>query len=82
MCFIDATYKTTLYDLPLFFVAVRTNVGYHIVGTFICENETSKAISEALQIFRDNCPAWQPKYFLSDFQESQIFAVETVFTGN
>lgn len=25
---IDATYKTTQYDLALFFIAVRTNVGY------------------------------------------------------
>ena len=29
---IDTTYKTTRYDLALFFIAVRTNVGYIIVA--------------------------------------------------
>ena len=28
----DATYKTTKYNLPLFFVCVLTNSGYQIVG--------------------------------------------------
>ena len=28
---IDATYKTTRYDLALFFICVRTNVGYSVV---------------------------------------------------
>lgn len=29
---IDATYKTTKYALPLFFVCVKTNCGYSVVG--------------------------------------------------
>lgn len=29
---LDATYKTTKYNLPLFFVCVLTNSGYEIVG--------------------------------------------------
>ena len=29
---LDATYKTTRYSLPLFFVVVKTNVDYQIVG--------------------------------------------------
>ena len=28
VCLMDATYKTTRYDLPLFFICVRTNSGY------------------------------------------------------
>ena len=32
ICLIDATYKTTKYNLPLFFVCVLTNTGYQIVG--------------------------------------------------
>ena len=28
----DATYKTTKYELSLFFVAVKTNAGYSVVG--------------------------------------------------
>ena len=31
-CFLDATYKTTKYALPLFFLAVKTNVDYQVVG--------------------------------------------------
>lgn len=32
---IDATYKTTKYDLPLFFICVPTNVGYCVVAEFV-----------------------------------------------
>ena len=32
ICLMDATYKTTKYDIPLFFVCVLTNSGYEIVG--------------------------------------------------
>lgn len=31
---IDATYKTTNYALPLFFVCVKTNNGYAVVGMY------------------------------------------------
>ena len=42
MSLIDATYKTTKYDLPLFFVTVRTNVGYKVVAHFIVQSETTE----------------------------------------
>lgn len=32
ICLMDATYKTTKYVLPLFFVIVNTNAGYKIAG--------------------------------------------------
>jgi len=32
---IDATYKTTHYDLALFFICIRTNVGYSVVAEFV-----------------------------------------------
>ena len=35
VCLMDATYKTTRYDLPLFFICVRTNAGYCVVAEFI-----------------------------------------------
>ncbi|XP_049330199.1 uncharacterized protein LOC111189631 isoform X1 [Astyanax mexicanus] len=50
MVLLDATYKTSKYALPLFLVVVRTNVGYKPVAEFICESETTEAISEALKI--------------------------------
>ena len=40
MTLIDATYKTTLYDVPLFFVTVCTNIGYTVVADFIfCQKQ-------------------------------------------
>ena len=44
---IDATYKTMRYDLPLFFVCVRTNVGYCVTAEFVTQSETAEAIQEA-----------------------------------
>ena len=38
---VDATYKTTQYDLALFFICVRTNVGYSVVAEFILQSETA-----------------------------------------
>ena len=49
---IDATYKTMRYDLPLFFVCVRTNVGYCVVAEFVTQSETAEAIREALQMLK------------------------------
>ena len=35
----DATYKTTKYSLPLFFLCVKTNVNYTVVAEFVhCKN--------------------------------------------
>lgn len=35
ICLLDATYKTTKYALPLFFLCVKTNSGYAVVGNKI-----------------------------------------------
>ena len=63
MTLIDATYKTTLYDAPLFFVTVHTNVGYTVAAEFIVQSETSKDIEEPLGILKD----WNPEpFFMCD----------------
>ena len=38
---LDATYKTTKYSIPLFFVAVKTNMKYMVVGSFVIQEETT-----------------------------------------
>ena len=81
MVLLDATYKTSLYDLPLFFLAVKTNVDYQVVGSFITEDEASQSIAEALSILRDQCFESIPPYFMTDFDESEITAIERVFEG-
>ena len=35
----DATYKTTKYAIPLFFVCVHTNIGYKVVAEFMSQTE-------------------------------------------
>ena len=57
MTLIDATYKTTKYDLPLFFVTVRTNVGYKVV---IVQSETTEQVLEALNFLKTWTPQWNP----------------------
>lgn len=67
------------YDLPLFFLCVKTNCNYIVVSAFICQKEDSKSISEALRIIRANTPEWQPKHFMVDFDLAEISALEDVF---
>ena len=47
---LDAIYKTTKYDLSLFFLCVRTNVGYSVVAELVIQTETTQQISEALAV--------------------------------
>ena len=53
MVLLDATYKTSKYALPLFIMAVRTNVGYIPVAEFVVEEEDSRSIAEALGIIKE-----------------------------
>ena len=47
---IDATYRTTRYDIPLFFIVVPTNVGYTVAAEFCVQSEGADDIAEALQV--------------------------------
>ena len=51
-----------LYDVPLFFVTVRTNVGYIVAAEFIVQSETSEDIKEALDVLKKWNPAWKPSF--------------------
>ena len=82
LCLIDATYKTTQYDLPAFSVCVATNIGYFPVAIFILGHEKKKNIQEALGILAGWNPDWQPNYVLTDFDEGQIGAIQHVFESN
>ncbi len=78
---INATYKTTRYDLALFFICVKTNVGYSVVGEFITQSETAQHISEALQLFCNWNPKWNPKFFMTDFSEAELLTLKQTFPG-
>ena len=75
----DATYKTTKYELALFFVAVKTNVGYTAVADFVLQSETAEQIAEALKILSSWNPKWQPPYFMIDYSEAEIEAIQGTF---
>ena len=79
---LDATYKTSRFSLPLFFLAVKTNVDHQVVAAFITEQETTVAITEALSIIRDSNPSWSPSVFMTDLDEKEINAIEQLFPGN
>ena len=78
---LDATYKTTRYSLPLFFLTAETNVDYQIVATFVTENETTQAINEALAIIKSWNPEVFLKYGMTDYCNEETDAVECVFSG-
>ncbi|XP_063238953.1 uncharacterized protein LOC134540254 isoform X4 [Bacillus rossius redtenbacheri] len=79
VCLLDATYKTTKYALPLFFLAVKTNVGYSVVGTFIVQSESTESIAEALKVFQEWLPEWHPQFWMTDFSEAEIGAIDKIF---
>lgn len=66
---------TTKYALPLFFLAVRTNVGYSVVGEFIVENESRASIKQGLETLKswmkDDKDSgewdWAPRFFYDRF---------------
>jgi MULE transposase domain len=78
---IDCTYNTTVYDLPLLTVAVKTNCGFFIAATALLASESTDCVTTALDRIRDANPDWHPSAFVSDFSEAQLGAVKKVFPG-
>ena len=79
MNLLDATYKTTMYDLALFFVTVRTNAGYTVAAELLDHSETNEQIKEALNILKQWNPLCLLVYFMCDYSEAEILAIETAF---
>lgn len=81
MTLLDATYRTTRYALPVFFLCVRTNVDYIVVATFVTQFEDAASIGEALLMVRSWNSNWSPTSFMVDCCEAEMKALETVFAG-
>ena len=79
ICLLDATYRTTKYSIPLFFLCVKTNVDYSVVAVFACQYENSSTITKALNQIKEWNPNWNPKYFMVDNCEAEIKAIITCF---
>ena len=82
ICLLDSTYNTTKYEMPCFFICVQTNYSYINVAMIIIEHETKESLAEALRIVQEWNPNWHPEHFITDYDEREIGAVETVFAGN
>ena len=79
MILLGTTYETTRYVLPLFFMVVKTNVDCQIVASFVIENETYEAISEAVAVSKSSNPEFDPKYGMTDYCYEEIRALENNF---
>ena len=77
----DATYKMCKLSLPLFFLVVRTNVGYAVIAEFIVQHKDTTSIMKALLILQK----WWDKEginignFMIDCQQSEENAIRAVF---
>ena len=81
MLLLDATYRTTRYTLPLFFLAVPTNVDYQVVAAFVVQDEDTESIQEALMLIKAWNQDFQPKFAMTDYCLAEINALEDVWTG-
>ncbi len=52
-------------QIALFFICVKTNVGYSVVAEFVVQSETSENISEALLKLKE---------FMTDYSEAELMA--------
>ena len=53
--------------MALFFVAVKTNVGYSVVAEVVVQPETAEEITEALRLLASWNLDWQPPYFMTGY---------------
>ena len=82
ICLLDATYKTTKYSIPLFFLAVKTNVDYQIAGSYAVQDEITDAISKAVAILKSWNNKWKPLAFMVDNCDEEINAIQEHFPGS
>lgn len=81
MCNTDLFHLSLRYSVYLFFLYVRTNVNYIVVGVFVIQSQKKEDIREALEVFKKWNADWNPSHFMSDFCEAEIGALEEVFKG-
>ena len=79
MILLDATYKSTKYALPLFFVVVQTNVNFRVYSVIVLQEESTEMITKALKTFKEWNLMVSPKYAFVDFNEGETTPLEIVF---
>jgi hypothetical protein len=82
ICLLDATYCVCKFEVALFFICVCTNIGYVTVGCFLIPAETVNNICRGLRILKQWNKDWSPSFFMTDYDQKEITAIESTFPGN
>ena len=75
----NATYKTTKYSIPLFFLCVKIKVNNTVVTEYVIQLENTNHIFEALSIIKSRTPNRDQKYFITDYSDAEMSAVSMLF---
>lgn len=81
LVFLDATYKTSKYAIPLYFLCIHSNCGYIVVAVLSMENEDSTSLAEGLKLLSEKVPSWNPRAFMIDASEMEFNAIHSIFPG-
>ena len=76
---LDATYKTTKYTLPLFFLVVKTNLIFQVCAVIVLQEESTEMIAKALNTMKMWNPEVLPNYAFVDFDEREIVLLESTY---
>jgi hypothetical protein len=63
--------------MPMFQLCVKTNVDYPVVAVFVTQYEDSGTLIDPLKFLSEWNTQWKPNYFMTDFAECEIKAVES-----
>ena len=69
---LDATYKTTKYQLPLFFLVVKTIVNFQVCPVLNLQEDSVDMITRALSVVKMWNSEVAPKYTFVDFDEREV----------
>ena len=80
LALLGVTNKTMKYAFPFFFVAVKTNVDYQVVASFVVQDVNQATIMQALETIKGWTGAgWDPKHFMVPYSEPELNAVQSCF---
>ena len=60
---------------------MKTSVNYQVVASFVLQDETTPAITEALSVIKIWNPTWEPKCFMVDNCDEELKSIGHIFPG-
>lgn len=78
---LDAVHRDGRYELPVFFLMVRTNVNYQVIAVIALQQETQQCLVNALNVVRSWNPDTRPRFALVDCFDEGLAALEVTFPG-